>query len=101
MELTSLSALSQRQFNLFKRQYLQLQIPLKYPDPESLRQEAFQKVLFEGVFKDGAIPHGPPKRYKFRVLKELVARIEASIIDWDQEVGISFSFRKSPLNLTL
>jgi hypothetical protein len=87
-----LSVLSQHELNLFKRQFLQVQAPIKYPDPESLRQEAFQEALFEEIFKDGAITHGPPNRYKLRVFKELVAQIEASITDWDEQVGRSLLY---------
>lgn len=92
MESNILSVPLQRQLNLFKRQYLQLQTPVQYPDTDNLRQEAFQKALFEDIFKDGATPHGPPRSFKFRVLKELVSRIEDSITDWNQDVGIPHPF---------
>jgi len=88
--MADLSLESQHQLNLFTRQYLQLQAPIKYPDSDSLRQEVFQQALYERIFKDGAVPHEPPKRYQLRVLKELIAKIEASITDWDEEVRILY-----------
>lgn len=70
-------------------QYLQLELEqrLDYPPPEVVRTEACQSQLYERLFAPG-LPHPPPHRYKLRVLKELVGRIEASIEDWDEH-GIS------------
>jgi hypothetical protein len=95
--MDGLSLESRRQLNLFIRQYLQLQTPIMYPDPNNLRQEVFQQALYEKIFKEGAISHEPPKRYQLRILKELTARIESSITDWDREVCnfVFFGFRPS------
>ena len=83
-----MSNLCQRQLKLFRRQYLQLQADLNYPGPECLRQDSVQQALLEGIFSDTALTHEPPQRYQLRILKELVRRIEASVTDWEEEVGI-------------
>ena len=77
----------QHQLNLFRRRYLQLQNDLKYPDPECLRQDIVQQALLDGIFSENALRYEPPRRYQLRTLKELVRRIEASITDWEEEVG--------------
>ena len=46
-----------------------------------------QEAFFEALFAAGALRHKPPPRYEFRVLKELLSRIEASIDDWEQHVS--------------
>jgi predicted nicotinamide N-methyase len=56
-----------------------------FPDAELLRDEVVQETIYERVFSD-ALPLRPPRRYQARILKELIARIEASIEDWDQHV---------------
>ncbi|KAK3934749.1 protein-lysine N-methyltransferase EFM3 [Diplogelasinospora grovesii] len=61
---------------------------LVYPSVERLRDAAIQETLYERLFADNAITLPPPKRYQLRILKELVSRIESSIIDWDEH-GIS------------
>jgi hypothetical protein len=76
----------QYQLNRFRRQYLQLQVDIKYPDSQCLRQETFQNALFEEVFKEDATTYHPPQRYQIRVLKELNKRIVASITSWEEEV---------------
>jgi hypothetical protein len=83
-----MSNLCQHQLSLFRRQYLQLQADLKYPDPEYLRQDIVQQALLDGIFSDNALRYEPPQRYQLRTLKELIRRIEASITDWEEEVGI-------------
>jgi protein-lysine N-methyltransferase EEF2KMT len=93
----------QRQFNLFQRQYLQLQVVVTYPDPECLRQDAVQRLLLEQLFDERSIQYQPPQRYQIRVLKELTRRIEASVTDWEEEVCISpllFTYTGRP-SLTL
>ncbi|KAH8671673.1 hypothetical protein BX600DRAFT_510337 [Xylariales sp. PMI_506] len=72
----------------FCRQYLQLERELDYPGPEHLREDTVQSAIYDRLFADGALAHPPPPRYQLRVLKQLVARIEASIEDWDQH-GVS------------
>ncbi|OBT51400.1 hypothetical protein VE04_07869, partial [Pseudogymnoascus sp. 24MN13] len=77
------------ELDLFKRQYLQLQISLKYPSKECLKHEEFQQMLYSEVFSEDAMKWYPPQRYQLRVLKELVKRIEVSITDWEEEQSIS------------
>ncbi|KAI0473211.1 FAM86A [Xylariaceae sp. FL0804] len=82
----------------FCREVLQLEEAerggLHYPPASLLREERVQGGLARRVFfadGDGAAvdhPPPPPPRYRLRVLKELVARIEESIDDWDQH-GVS------------
>lgn len=72
----------------FCYQYLQLEKTLDYPSPGLLRQSWVQEILYESLFADGAVPFPPPHRHRLRTLKELVRRVEDSIDDWDQYVGI-------------
>lgn len=72
----------------FCHQYLQLEKTLDYPPPELLRQSQVQETLYEILFADGAVPFPPPHRHRLKTLKELVRRVEDSIDDWDQYVGI-------------
>jgi len=89
--MSDLSPHCQRQLNLFRRQYLQLQVAIKYPDPQCLRQEIFQQCLQKGLFDEHAIEYQPPQRHQIRILKELIGRIEASITNWEEEVCISLA----------
>ncbi|KAK3369822.1 putative methyltransferase-domain-containing protein [Podospora didyma] len=83
--MTSLESARQNpQIARFCRQYLQLDSSLDYPQDELLREEATQEVLYERLFADDAIALPKPPRYKLRVLKELVARTEAAIVDWEE-----------------
>ncbi|OBT72314.1 hypothetical protein VF21_09306 [Pseudogymnoascus sp. 05NY08] len=77
------------ELDLFKRQYLQLQLSLKYPAKECLKHEEFQQLLYSEIFSEDAMKWYPPQRYQLRVLKELVKRIEVSITDWEEEQSIS------------
>jgi hypothetical protein len=90
--MSGLSLHSQRQLNLFQRQYLQLQVSITYPYPEYLRQEDVQRLLQGQLFEESSIEYQPPRRYQIRVLKELIRRIEASITDWEEEVCIPLLF---------
>jgi len=91
----------QHQFNRFKRQYLQLQVDPAYPKKECLKNEEFQNQLYARIFSEDAMKYFPPQRYQLRILKELMKRIEASIIDWEEEVWIScficYCFHSPPL----
>ncbi|KAK1756686.1 S-adenosylmethionine-dependent methyltransferase-like protein [Echria macrotheca] len=74
------------QIDRFCAQYLQLEQTLDFPDAEHLRRVNVQELLYAHLFAD--VAHPPPPRYQLRTLKELVARVEAAITDWDQH-GIS------------
>lgn len=86
-----LPAKSKQQLEKFCRQFLQLDI-FDWPDEESLRNDAFQAALYSRLFADNAVKHKPPLRYQLRVLKELIKRIEESIVDWEEEVGMFHFF---------
>jgi protein-lysine N-methyltransferase EEF2KMT len=75
-----------QELDLFKRQYLQLQLNLKYPEGKYLKHEEFQQMLYSEIFSEDAVKWYPPQRYQLRVLKELMKRVEASITDWEEEV---------------
>jgi hypothetical protein len=60
---------------------------LDYPDADLLRQSSVQEALYEHLFAEGAVPFPPPHRYRLRVLKELLSRIEKSINDWEEQVN--------------
>ncbi|TDZ71719.1 Protein-lysine N-methyltransferase EFM3 [Colletotrichum trifolii] len=68
----------------FCSQYLQLEPSLDYPPGKVIREPAAQIAIYKRLFSDEGPRFDPPARYRLRVLKELVARIEASIEDWDQ-----------------
>ncbi|KAM7194237.1 putative methyltransferase domain containing protein [Rhypophila sp. PSN 637] len=85
------SASWQKQISRFCWQYLQLESILDYPDNEALIEDTTQNTLHAKLFSgDQPIP----PRYQLRVLKELVARIESSITDWDEH-GISDSLMET------
>ncbi|KAK6217062.1 fam86a protein [Colletotrichum tabaci] len=68
----------------FCYQYLQLESVLDFPDPEVIRQQAAQDTIYKKLFSEEGPRYSPPARYRLKVLKELVARIESGIEDWDQ-----------------
>ncbi|KAK8073239.1 hypothetical protein PG994_004138 [Apiospora phragmitis] len=74
--------------NRFCSQYLQLERYLDFPSGQLLREAHVQDALLRRLFADDALAHPPPPRYQIRVLKDLVARIEASIDDWEEH-GVS------------
>ncbi len=82
----------QNQLRRFCYQYLQVEHELDFPGPSQLRQQEVQEHLFNRLFADGVQDHPPPERYKLRVLKELVSRIENSIEDWEEFVCANFNF---------
>ena len=86
MDMTTLPTDWAQELNSFKRQYLQLQVTIKYPESQYLRHEEFQNKLYAQIFSREALEYHPPQRYQLRVLKELMKRIEDSITDWEEEV---------------
>ncbi|KAI1003329.1 hypothetical protein K3495_g4876 [Podosphaera aphanis] len=75
---------SVQQFDRFCRQFLQLYSKIEYPDGRYLRDANFQQALYERLFSERARRYQIPVAYQLRVLKELVRRIEGSIVDWDK-----------------
>jgi hypothetical protein len=83
------AALRDSQVARFTRQYLQLEASLDFPDSTILREASTQRQLRPLVSRhvESSLAHLPPPRYRFRMLKELLHRIEESIEDWDDQVG--------------
>jgi len=77
------------QLQLLKRQYLQLLDPeqLSLPPADVIRLPYVQAQIYETMFRDGCLSFPPPDRYKLRVLKMLVQRMEAAIDDPEEDVG--------------
>ncbi|KAI0512886.1 putative methyltransferase-domain-containing protein [Xylaria bambusicola] len=75
------------QLRLLKRQYFQLFEPdfLAWPHPQLLRRSDAQAWLFKHLFDETRNAHLPPERYQLRVLRPLVARIEKSIQDPEED----------------
>ncbi len=79
----------------FCRQIRQLDPFPDYPDRTLLPYSAVQELLYQNLFSEDAPSH-PPLRYQLRVLKELVARIESSIDNWDEYVSRGPAYALSP-----
>lgn len=90
-----LSSHRNNQLDRFCRQYLQLLPNLDYPDEEYLQDETFQEEIYSRLFKENVLEYPPPQRYQLKTLKELTRKIEKSIHDWEEQVGMHlmhFSF---------
>jgi protein-lysine N-methyltransferase EEF2KMT len=83
----TLFSLSHSRVSRFKWQYLQLESDLDYPEPTVLRRADVQEELYGTLFAEEAVNSQTPPRYRLRVLKELLAKVEASIDDWDEYVS--------------
>lgn len=77
------------QLLLFRRQYFQLFEPgfLAWPPKALLRDTGVQRWLYNNLFNADNNPYLPSDRYRFRVLKPLVAKIEQAIEDPEEDVG--------------
>lgn len=83
-----------KQLQLFERQYLQL-LPLQYltwPAPESIRSARSQEWAYKYCFDVDTNAYLPPSRYRFSALKRLVAEIERSIVDPEEDVRMSIFY---------
>jgi hypothetical protein len=71
-----------------RRQYLQLVEPsqLRWLEGSTLKQPQTQSWIYENFFDTNKIAHLPPQRYQLRVLKILIAKIEESIEDPEEDV---------------
>lgn len=87
-----MSASMSQALDRFSHQYLQLQLKLDFPDAEYLRNAGFQKSIYCRLFREDSIQYPPPRAHQFRVLKELIKRIEQSIQNWEEEVWYSAIF---------
>lgn len=92
----------------FRRQYFQLFEPdfLTWPPKSLLRDAGVQQWLYKQCFDTDANPHLPADRYRLRVLKPLLRKVEQAIEDPEEDVGshpsafLRFSF-SLPLVLSL
>lgn len=75
------------QVSRFCWQNLQVDPAPVFPNAELLREGEVQEIIHRRVFSDD-VPLRPPRRYQVKILKELMAKVESSIEDWDQHVGV-------------
>ncbi|KAI0006438.1 S-adenosyl-L-methionine-dependent methyltransferase [Xylariaceae sp. FL0662B] len=75
--------MSDSQLLLLRRQYMQLFEPdfLAWPPPQLLKNTDVQRWLYKHLFDASRNPKLPPQRYRMRVLKQLIAKIEKAIKD--------------------
>jgi protein-lysine N-methyltransferase EEF2KMT len=87
------------QLLLFRRQYLQLVEPdfLAWPPKQLLRNADAQAWLYKKLFDPSKNDRLPPERYQLRVLKPLVAKIQQSIEDPEEDVGTCFTALLCPI----
>jgi len=93
--MAALTAEQQRQLDRFCWQYLQLDLAPELPDDETLRDAEAQELLYHRLFAPDATALSPPPRYQLRVLKQLIAKIESCIKDWDEHVSIQLTLGHS------
>ncbi len=88
----SLDAETAWEIELLRRQYLQLIDPheLAIPSIEALRLPGVQARIHASMFNQAGLRFPPPDRYKYRVLKKLVAAIEQAIVDPEEDVGFPY-----------
>lgn len=89
------------QLRLFRRQYLQLLDlrHLTWPSSDYLRKSDVQEWLYESCFLDSDSNVLPPESYRLRVLKPLLAQIEQSIVDPEEDVSLCLCFRTMAINI--
>jgi hypothetical protein len=77
------------QLVLFRRQYLQLFEPdfLAWPPKLLLRDAGVQQWLFKQCFDTDNNLYLPSDRYRLRVLKPLLRKVEQAIEDPEEDVG--------------
>ncbi|KAK0248136.1 hypothetical protein LTS09_016720 [Friedmanniomyces endolithicus] len=75
------------QLILFRRQYLQLVEPdfLTWPPRQLLRDPDVQTWLYHRLFDPERNDRLPPERYQLRVVKPLLAKVEAAIEDPEED----------------
>ena len=79
---------SLQRVELLRRQYLQMLEPekLTLPGKEELILPQTQANIFSTMFNEENISFVPPARYRFRVLKKIIAALEQSIVDPEEDV---------------
>lgn len=89
---SSLSAEDASRVRLLSAQYFQL-MPLDalaLPSKESIIKPGVQAAIYENLFNEAVVWPIPPLRYRSRILKAILARIEESVSNPDEDV---WSFR--------
>lgn len=94
-----MSASTDLQLVVFRRQYLQLFEPdfLLWPPKQLLRDAGVQTWLYNNLFNAERISYLPSERYQLRVLKPLLAKIEKSFQDPEEDVGVALSSLSSDM----
>ncbi|KAF2027597.1 hypothetical protein EK21DRAFT_71607 [Setomelanomma holmii] len=79
---------------ILQRQYFQLVEPhqFRWPEDASLKRPDIQAWIFTNMFDLSKVKSPPPDRYQLRVLKLLVAKLERSIIDPEEDVRPPLSY---------
>lgn len=79
------------QLVLFRRQYFQLFEPdfLAWPPKSLLRDAGVQQWLYKQCFDTQTNKYLPSDRYRLRVLKPLLRKVEQAIEDPEEDVGSS------------
>ena len=79
---------SDLRLKIFRRQYFQM-LDLQHiiwPPAECLRKYKVQQWIFSQMFDLDSVSYPPPERYRLRILKPLLAQIEDSIVDPEEDV---------------
>ena len=73
---------------VFRRQYFQLVDPsqLRWLDGHDLKLPEVQSWIFSCLFDDESNSTLPPDRYRLRVLKVLISKLEKAIEDPEEDV---------------
>lgn len=79
---------SLQRVELLRRQYLQMLEPdkLALPNSEELILPHTQAYIFATMFNSESVSFVPSVRYQFRVLKKIIAALEKSIVDPEEDV---------------
>lgn len=90
------------QLKLFCRQYLQLLDvqQITWPSSEYLRKANVQEWIYNKCFRDDEDVL-PPERYRLRVLKSLLSKIENAIVDPEEDVRLDYCFSTMCLSIFL
>lgn len=73
---------------LFRRQYFQLLPPeqIAFPMDHIIKDPLYQNALYEKLFSPASQKYQPPDRYRLRILKVVICKIEACFDDPDEDV---------------
>ena len=82
---------AQRQIELLRRQFLQLQSPtsLAFPQAEVLKLPTSQARIYQSMFREGSLAYPPPVPYQLSVLKRLLSCLESAMDDPEEDVRMS------------